>query len=125
MWCSLRSFTFFIPFWFHKSYKNCKSRKKEHSVLFIRLKKNATFCVLLQKNKKFLAFFYILCKIMICVTLNYTTKEGSKGRRYIGPLLRELSTLGSKFPANLDLSTQTREQSVPREKFIYILLNFR
>ena len=46
---SLRSFTFFFKrtehsFWFHKSYKNCKSRKKknakERSVLFIRLKKN-------------------------------------------------------------------------------------
>ena len=53
--CSLRSFTFFIKehkrtlhsFWFHKSYKNDKSRKKknkkERSVIFIRLKKNLTF----------------------------------------------------------------------------------
>ena len=52
---SLRSFTFFIKeckrtlhsFWFHKSYKNCKSRKKKNvkecSVLFIWLKKNLTF----------------------------------------------------------------------------------
>ena len=63
---SLHSFPFFIKkngtifaffsvlykrtersFWFHKSYKNCKSRQKknvkERSFLFIRLKKNVPF----------------------------------------------------------------------------------
>ena len=54
---SLRSFTFFIKerkrtlqsFWFHKSYKNDKSRKKKNvkecSVLFIWLNKNLTFFI--------------------------------------------------------------------------------
>ena len=67
---SLRSFTFFIKeckrtlhsFWFHKSYKNCKSRKKknvkERSVLFIRLKKNLTFF-----------FKYILINIYLYISI--------------------------------------------------------
>ena len=115
----MRSFTFFIKehkrtlhsFWFHKSYKNCKSRKKKNvkecSVLFIRLKKNLTFffqnifiyiylyiyisiyiciyifkkrtrvghgffCVLLQKNVAFFAFFYALCKRMLHSLRSFT-----------------------------------------------------
>ena len=84
---SLRSFTCFIKerkrtlrsFWFHKSYKNDKSRKKhvkEWCILFKRTQFSAFFfakercvlCVLLrslQKNIAFFAFFYVLCKIML------------------------------------------------------------
>ena len=74
--------------WFHKSYKNCKSCKKknvkEGSILFIRLKKNLTFfvqyifiyiylsiyilkknrtfCVLLQRNEMFSRSFTFFAK---------------------------------------------------------------
>ena len=103
---SLRSFTFFLKerkrtlgsFWFHKSYKNCKSRKnknvKECSVLFIRLKKNlmfffqyifiyinwkknGTFCVLLQKNETFSRSFTFFAKerCVLCVLLRSLQKN--------------------------------------------------
>ena len=90
---SLQSFAIFIKewnnlcvllrsFWFHKSYKNCKSRKKKNvkelSVLFIRLKKNVlfffniylyiyiyiylSFCFLLHKNETFSSSFSFFIK---------------------------------------------------------------
>ena len=34
--------------------------------LFKRMQRSAFFCVLLQKNIAFFAFFYILCKRMLC-----------------------------------------------------------
>ena len=69
-------------FWFHKSYKNCKSHKKEHKRTqhsFYKVKKelNVLFSIYIYiyilkkernvlrsfaKERNVLAFFYVLCK---------------------------------------------------------------
>ena len=75
---SLHSFTFFIKerkrtlrsFWFHKSYKNCNSRKKKNikecSVLFIRLKKsfNVLFSIYIYIYMYLYIFIYIYIYIL-------------------------------------------------------------
>ena len=62
MRCSLRSF------WFHKSYKNYKTRKKKNvkecSILFIRLKKNLTF---------FFKYIFIYIYLYIYIGKKHTT----------------------------------------------------
>ena len=96
-------------FWFHKSYKYCKSCKKmnvkELSVLFIRLKKNffqfifiyiyilyisiyinsknnAKFWVLLQKNETFSHSFTFFAKerCVLCVLLGLISRQKLKKR---------------------------------------------
>ena len=78
---SLRSFTFFMKehkrtlssFWFHKSHKNDKSRKKkkvkERSVLFIRLKNNLTFFCNIYLYIYIFMYIYISVYIYIYVSI--------------------------------------------------------
>ena len=84
---SLRSF------WFHKSYKNYKSRKKKNVkeciVLFIRLKQNLTFCF---QN----IFIYIYIYIFIYMSIYIYIYILKKNPTFCG-LLQKNETFSHSF----------------------------
>ena len=82
-------------FWFHKSYKNCKSRKKrnvkERSFLFIRLKKNLTFfCQYIFKYIYLYIYIYIYLYISIYIYINILKKERNVLHSFASVLLCSL-----------------------------------